>query len=1338
MAKLRSVHEFRNLPKNVPSDFPQQDNSCAPMRVYELHLQCEPERGPATLAFQWEALAGPVVAIAVLLTHRLGRTRQIVAAPAAGIAGARGTGKITVNLAALPAGPVEIEVAPLDANAREGISANVAFEVPSCGLPRQLRLRMTPLEPRIQRPRGAMDLVYACFRIRCEGSEKAASLCASVRGPDGKEDSLVVPPPSGDHAVTLFALSSSHQLGSYTVTAHMVDRSGTVGTAAEAVVELLADGGRSGPVIDSIEPGDDRRVLIRGSSLNTQGLQVKFGLLTAAVIEVAASQLVVESPDLDEPAQVMVRTDQGVAWSPRPYTPPVKIRLVPAEFELAQGSAVQFTAVVTGTPDKRVHWALRGARSGAKLSRSGKLSAGLTGRSGSIMVMARSAADPSAAGQSVGRLVPSSGAKGRSVLGSLGGTIRAADGGAFLKVPGQALSRPARLSLRTESPHVRLKDDCIIVAQVNVGGDKCEFKTPAVLEVPLHIPLQPGYEPSAQAALGGGRWQALDVKTALGFGGRTLILPIRKVPVRLRLIIPWDRRHGMPLLQGHPAIQSVAPNELHEGSTAAMLVSGSNFVPGATTVDLIDGAGRIESRISIRSVAVTADGTKVGLALKVGVMTDVGEGQSHHLRLRVTTPAGSAVYPVTIIGHDELDVQSGTGTVNRSQVFSRMLVRSGARLNVSNVVPAVEIECHEVAEVMSTIESGGGLWVTTGNGARGAPGDAGGLPGLGGAGAGSLAIGGGGSGGAGATGSGGVGGDGTRGNSSVHLSLVGTGGKGGSAGGGGILPHAGGDGNNGTRGRRSNFPPGIIDLDFEPSPGGGGGGGGGGEGWIFQSTGAGGGGGGAGGGALHLSAGEAIRITGDVLANGGDGSFGQYPVTVVAPAAPYLIQAGCGGGGGGGAGGYLVLQGVTVASGTVFAAGGIDGAVPRYGTVPVDARTFRQALLQRPETGSIRIDGQMSLTRGNAFRGPDLEYVYNLLTTLPQVEVMAPGADAIHVTNERGNIARVDVPTNPASPNRAVLTLSEGFNLVKAHWTGSGMWSAPIMSCAQIRERRFLYLPNTIPVYEFTCTVSPSQAVVATERSVQLAATVVARPATAVTWSLLGGPGRIIVTPHISGALYVAPTSAPTNPVEVRAISTLDPSRFGSALMTVLPGIELAGIAATGSPSTPGIASANVGGVVTVRIPPAVYALTGQGFAPGQPVEFELIERSPITGLCETRRVPYQSTVDPGMTTLTIPVPPCACPNQLIRVPGHGSARLLVIPEISSITPDQNNFPAMSINGSGFTCGTTDVIFNTGPLPAAQILSLTCGQIQVAVRPAPGTEIRVRTPGGTSQGFTMP
>ena len=85
---------------------------------------------------------------------------------------------------------------------------------------------------------------------------------------------------------------------------------------------------------------------------------------------------------------------------------------------------------------------------------------------------------------------------------------------------------------------------------------------------------------------------------------------------------------------------------------------------------MLTSAGAIESRVSVRTVHVTADGRKLGVTLKVGVMTDLAEGDVRHLTLRVTTPSGS--YPrsaLRVLGHDELDIVAGTLPLSHSQVF---------------------------------------------------------------------------------------------------------------------------------------------------------------------------------------------------------------------------------------------------------------------------------------------------------------------------------------------------------------------------------------------------------------------------------------------------------------------------------------------------------------------------------------------------------------------------------------------------------------------------------------------------------------------------------------------
>jgi hypothetical protein len=85
-------------------------------------------------------------------------------------------------------------------------------------------------------------------------------------------------------------------------------------------------------------------------------------------------------------------------------------------------------------------------------------------------------------------------------------------------------------------------------------------------------------------------------------------------------------------------------------------------------------------------------------------------------------------------------------------------------------------------------------------------------------------------------------------------------------------------------------------------------------------------------------------------------------------------------------------------------------------------------------------------------------------------------------------------------------------------------------------------------VYQFSCVVSPAQVTVATERAVQLAATVVALPINLLVWSAAGGFSNDGTVGHntVGGALQ-APSWHSGLQVEILAASELDPSRFGIA-----------------------------------------------------------------------------------------------------------------------------------------------------------------------------------------------
>jgi hypothetical protein len=169
----------------------------------------------------------------------------------------------------------------------------------------------------------------------------------------------------------------------------------------------------------------------------------------------------------------------------------------------------------------------------------------------------------------------------------------------------------------------------------------------------------------------------------------------------------------------------------------------------------------------------------------------------------------------------------------------------------------------------------------------------------------------------------------------------------------------------------------------------------------------------------------------------------------------------------------------------------------------------------------------------------------------------------------------------------------------------------------------------------------------------------------------------------------------------------------------------------------PGVASANVGQTIALSIPAAAFAIRSQGFSVNQGVQFEL---KGALGGCASSLDLVTANVNAGMRSLTVAVPACAAPDQMVRVPGYGSVRLLVVPEIFAIVPDDMNYPNTVIYGSGFVCGAggTEIIHSTGPLASNQVLSLSCNQIYISIRPQSLEQIQIKTAGGRSQLFTMP
>jgi hypothetical protein len=256
--------------------------------------------------------------------------------------------------------------------------------------------------------------------------------------------------------------------------------------------------------------------------------------------------------------------------------------------------------------------------------------------------------------------------------------------------PRGALNELSLIGIETTPPEL---DGDELSGQLVVGGAHIDGPTgalgaPAELTLPLPFPLEVGEKVKVQFRDDRREpWEDLrDLPDVIIPGEEALKIRLQDLHVYFRGTYEYT-----PTVPSYlPAITSLGPSALHEGETAAVLVTGKNFVPGVTTVSVLKAAGGTESRVEIRKVYVTADGTKLGVTLKAGVMEDLAEGSTRSLRLRVTTPAGSAERRLDILGHDELDVR-GTVTVSQSRTFSRVRVAPGATLRVPHTAPPVTV-----------------------------------------------------------------------------------------------------------------------------------------------------------------------------------------------------------------------------------------------------------------------------------------------------------------------------------------------------------------------------------------------------------------------------------------------------------------------------------------------------------------------------------------------------------------------------------------------------------------------------------------------------------------------
>ena len=115
----------------MPSRPSGRDRQAA--RIDNLTVPAFDGRGPIECDFTFVARGARVASLDAALTTALGIVRQLIPAAVAGMEGARGGGRLALDLAALPAGPCELTLAIVDEDGRRGPPASAAFEVTGGG-----------------------------------------------------------------------------------------------------------------------------------------------------------------------------------------------------------------------------------------------------------------------------------------------------------------------------------------------------------------------------------------------------------------------------------------------------------------------------------------------------------------------------------------------------------------------------------------------------------------------------------------------------------------------------------------------------------------------------------------------------------------------------------------------------------------------------------------------------------------------------------------------------------------------------------------------------------------------------------------------------------------------------------------------------------------------------------------------------------------------------------------------------------------------------------------------------------------------------------------------------
>ncbi|MEZ4403269.1 MAG: hypothetical protein R3B06_24805 [Kofleriaceae bacterium] len=351
-------------------------------------------------------------------------------------------------------------------------------------------------------------------------------------------------------------------------------------------------------------------------------------------------------------------------------------------------------------------------------------------------------------------------------------------------------------------------------------------------------------------------------------------------------------------------LTGITPSTIDEGTgaddgrPALLLLAGASLVGTATVTVTIEGVAE-PIAIPAGDVAVSADGTLAGVAVRIPVIADLRDGDPRTLTVTVTQGATSKSITGTVTGLDELILTGTTDAAGLRPRYAQITVAGDAHLTGTTAARLVATGGMTLTGVLDVDASGTS-------------------PGPGGCGGGPPAT-------AAPCSPGG----GEAGAPNAILGGVG-------GGGGGSFGTVGTPGANNSTGQgapgQASGDPSLVPLAAQANRGAGGGGG-------ANPTIGSGGSGGAGGGTILISTGGALIVGADggIRARGGDGT---------APS---------GSGGGGGSGGAILIRpgaAITVGRAWATAPGGLGGSASsgdggdgglgriRIDTARADARTI--------------------------------------------------------------------------------------------------------------------------------------------------------------------------------------------------------------------------------------------------------------------------------------------------------------------------------------------------------------------------------------------------------------